>query len=123
MNFDADEQSRISALSPFMRLVFDTLTRWITMLIDGKCDEDSISDAASKINASTQGYAHEDNYLTLDKAMKILGFGQNRVGCLNLMRKHGIRNEKFNNVSIGYNRDKVVALKRRLEAENIKVRR
>lgn len=75
MTFDADEQSRISALSPFMRLVLDTLIRWVKLLIDGKCDEESISDAASKINASTQGYTHEDDYLTLDKAMKILGFG------------------------------------------------
>lgn len=120
MNFDADEQSRISALSPFMRLVLDTLIRWVKLLIDCKCDEESISDAASKINASTQGFTHEDDYLTLDKAMRILGFGQNRVGCLNILRKNGIHNEKFNNVNIGYRRDKVVALKRKLDAEKSK---
>lgn len=117
MELTNEEKERISKLSPMFRIVLDTLMRWIRQLIDGECDEGTIADMASKINASTQGYAHEDNYLTLDKAMKILGFGQNRVGCLNLMRKHGIHNEKFNNVSIGYNRDKVVALKRKLDAE------
>lgn len=117
MELTNEEKERISKLPPMFRIVLDTLMRWIRQLIDGECDEGTIADMASKINASTQGYAHEDNYLTLDKAMNILGFGQNRVGCLNIMRKHGIHNEKFNNVSIGYNRDKVVALKRKLDAE------
>lgn len=120
MDLTPDEKDKVSRLNPISKIVFNTLMSWMKQIIDGNCDEDSISDEASKINASTQGFTHEDDYLTLDKAMKILGFGQNRVGCLNLLRKNGIHNEKFNNVNIGYRRDKVVALKRKLDAEKSK---
>lgn len=114
MYFDEVENDKISKLSPFMKIVFNTLHRWINQLLNGDCDEDTISDAASKINSSTTGYVHEDDYVTLDEAMRILNFGQNRVGCLSLMRRNGIKCEKFNNLSIGYNRDKVVALKKKM---------
>lgn len=79
MDLTPDEKDKVSRLNPISKIVFNTLMSWMKQIIDGNCDEDSISDAASKINASTQGFTHEDDYLTLDKAMRILGFGQNRV--------------------------------------------
>lgn len=117
MELTSEEKERISELPPLFRIVLDTLMRWIRQLIYGECDEGTITDMAGKINASTQGYVHEDNQVTLDQAMKILGFGQNRVGCVNLLKKHGIINETINNVHIGYNRDKVIALKNKLRED------
>lgn len=117
MELTSEEKERISELPPLFRIVLDTLMRWIRQLIYGECDEGTITDMAGKINASTQGYVHEDNQVTLDQAMKILGFRQNRVGCVNLLKKHGIINETINNVHIGYNRDKVIALKNKLRED------
>lgn len=117
MELNSEEKERVSKLTPFMKLVYETLMKWIKMLIYGECDEETITNAASKIESSTQGYVHEDDYVTVDMAMKILGLGQNRVKCINLLRMNNIRNETFNNVKIGYNRDKVVALKKKLRDE------
>lgn len=117
MELNSEEKERVSKLTPFMRLVYETLMKWIKMLIYGECDEETITNAASKIESSTQDYVHEDDYVTVDMAMKILGLGQNRVKCINLLKQNNIRNETFNNVKIGYNRDKVVALKKKLRDE------
>lgn len=117
MELTNEEKERVSKLPPLFRIVLDTLMRWIRQLIYGECDEGTITNMAGKINASTQGYVHEDNQVTVDEAMRILGFGQNRVGCINLLRKHGIVNETINNNHIGYNRDKVIALKNKLRKE------
>lgn len=117
MELTSEEKERISELPPLFRVVLDTLMRWIRQLIYGECDVETVTDMAGKINASTQGYVHEDNQVTLDQAMKILGFGQNRVGCVNLLKNHGIINETINNVHIGYNRDKVISLKNKLRED------
>lgn len=115
MEFNDEEKQRIKRFSPFMKLVFDTLMSWVKMLINNKCDEEMIADAASKINASTKGYVRAENQATVDEAMRILGLGQNRQKCIDLLRKNGIRNMKVNNVKVGYPKDKIYALKRKLE--------
>lgn len=117
MELTNEERERVSKLPSLFIIVLDTLMRWVRQLIYGECDEDTITNMAGKINASTQGYVHEDNQVTVDEAMRILGFGQNRVGCINLLRKHGIVNETINNNHIGYNRDKIIALKNKLRKE------
>ena len=117
MNFTDEENESIRGLSPITRAVFETIKKWMKLIIEGKCDESVMEDAARKIVNSTDGYINEDNQVTIDGAMKILGYGQNRVGCVNLLRRNGIVNRKVNNVHVGYDRDKVVALKCRLRKE------
>ena len=117
MNFTDEENESIKGLAPITRAVFETIKKWMSLIIDGKCDEVVMEDAARKIANSTEGYINEDNQVTIDGAMKILGFGQNRVGCINLLRRNGIINKKVNNVHVGYDRDQVVALKCKMRKE------
>lgn len=118
MEFNDYEKSKISKLSPFMKFIFDTIVGWINMFIKGDCDEEVLADSASKVSCYAKGYVRADNHVTVDEAMRILGLGQNRVKCIKLLKDNGIKNVKFNNLKIGYPRDKVYALKYKLEGGN-----
>lgn len=86
-------------------------------IIAGECSEEEIADTMSRLSPEANGFKREDDYVTIDEGMRILGFNRNRVGFCNLMKENGIKNETFNNVKIGYNRHKIIALKHRMQEE------
>lgn len=106
---------RIKGLSPSFRVCCKMLADAIEQILSGECTEDEIADVVTSLNPETRGYKREEDYVTIDKGMKIMGMGQNRVRSCALMRENGIVNEKFNTVPIGYNRRKILALKHREE--------
>lgn len=106
---------RIKGLSPSFRVCCRMLANAIEQILSGECTEDEIADVITSLNPETKGYKREEDYVTIDKGMKMLGPGQNRVRFCALMRENGIVNEKFNTVPIGYNRRKILALKHREE--------
>lgn len=106
---------RIKGLSPSFRVCCRMLANAIEQILSGECTEDEIADVITSLNPETKGYKREEDYVTIDKGMKMLGLGQNRVRFCALMRENGIVNEKFNTVPIGYNRRKILALKHREE--------
>ena len=106
---------RIKGLSPSFRVCCRMLANAIEQILSGECTEDEIADVITSLNPETKGYKREEDYVTIDKGMKMLGLGQNRVRFCALMRENGIVNEKFNTVPIGYNRRKILALKHKEE--------
>lgn len=106
---------RIKGLSPSFRVCCRMLANAIEQILSGECTEDEIADVMTSLNPETKGYKREEDYVTIDKGMKMLGLGQNRVRFCALMRENGIVNEKFNTVPIGYNRRKILALKHKEE--------
>lgn len=110
-------QDKMNALPPSMRASCKLLANAIEQIISGQCTEEEITETMAALNPETKGYKREEDYVTIDKGMKMLGMGQNRTAFCNLMRKNGIVNEKFNTVPIGYNRQKILALKHKTEDE------
>ena len=111
------EDDRINRLSPSGRALWKALRSAMEQLVSGECSEDEIADTMSRLSPDSNGFKREDDYVTIDEGMRILHFGRNRAGFCNLMKKYGIPNETFNNVKIGYNRHRLVALKHRLDEE------
>lgn len=105
------KKASIDEQPPIIRAAYRMLKSATRQLLYGECSEDEIAETLSTISKMESGYKREDDYVTIDEGMRILGFGQNRVGFCNLMKQHGIVNEKFNNVKIGYNKHKILALK------------
>lgn len=111
------EDERFDRLPPSGRALVKTLLDIVEQVLSGRCDEEEIEDVSRRVNPDMKGYRCEDDYVTIDEGMKIMRFGSNRAGFCNLMRKYGIPNETFNNVKIGYNRKRLVALKHKLDEE------
>ena len=111
------EDERVERLSPSGRALWKALRGAMEQLLSGGCSEDEIADTMSRLSPESNGFKREDDYVTIDEGMRILHFGRNRAGFCNLMKKYGIPNETFNNVKIGYNRHRLVALKHRLDDE------
>lgn len=110
-------QEKLGDLSPCMRASCKLLANAIEQILAGECTEEEIAETIASLNPESKGYKREEDYVTVDKGMKILGMGQNRTAFCNLMRKNSIVNEKFNTVPIGYNRQKILALKHKTEDE------
>lgn len=110
-----DTKEKLKALTPAMRMAYRLLRNATQELLDGECSDEEVSDALCRIAPSSHGYKREEDYATIDEGMRILGMGQNRVGFCNLMKHHGIVNEKFNSVHIGYNKHKILAVKHKQE--------
>lgn len=112
---DTKRKEKLKALTPAMRMAYRLLRNAAQELLDGECSEEEVSDALSRIAPSSHGYKREEDYATIDEGLRILGMGQNRVGFCNLMKRYGIVNEKFNSVHIGYNKQKILAVKHKQE--------
>lgn len=103
--------------SPILRTAYRMLKSAMEDIVSGRCDEDEIAETMAAISKMESSYKREDDYATIDEGMRILGFGQNRMGFCNLMKQNGIVNEKFNNMKIGYNKRKILALKAKMNDE------
>lgn len=109
-----DTEYRLSASG---RALLRILKSAIDQLVSGQCSDEEIDDTICRLNPCMKGFKCEDDYVTIDEGMRILHFGHNRSGFCNLMKKYGIRNETFRNIKIGYSRQKIIALKHRLDEE------
>lgn len=114
---DILNDERFKKLSPTMRASCKVLVNALWQILTGECSEDEVSETLASVNPENKGYKREDDYLTIDAGMRLFGFGKNRMGFCNLMKKNGIPNEKFNTVHIGYNKQKVLAVKHKMEEE------
>lgn len=101
-------------LSPTMRAALKMLKGVMQQIINGECTPEEVAETMAAVETMKGAYRREDDYVTIDEGMRLLGFGSNRVGFCNLMKEQGIRNEKFNNVHIGYNKRKLLALKAKM---------
>lgn len=77
----------------------------------GKCSDEEIADLMVLASSERLGYIREEDYVTADEGMKILGVGKNRAQFFALIKQYGIEANTFNNVKIGYKRNDIIKLK------------
>lgn len=111
------EDERFKSLPPSGRALVKTLLDIVEQILSGRCDEEEIEDVSRRVNPDMKGYKCEDDYVTIDEGMRIMHYNRNRNGFCNLMKKYGIPNETFNNIKIGYNRNRLIALKHKLDED------
>ena len=111
------EDERFKNLPPSGRALVKTLLDIVEQILSGRCDEEEIEDVSRRVNPDMKGYKCEDDYVTIDEGMRIMHYNRNRNGFCNLMKKYGIPNETFNNIKIGYNRNRLIVLKHKLDED------
>lgn len=111
------EDERFKSLPPSGRALVKTLLDIVEQILSGRCDEEEIEEVSRRVNPDMKGYKCEDDYVTIDEGMRIMHYNRNRNGFCNLMKKYGIPNETFNNIKIGYNRNRLIALKHKLDED------
>lgn len=84
-------------------------------LKNGECTEEEIEDLIAKTEPRGRGYFREEDFVTADEAMRILHLGQNRNKFFDLIKVYKIESQTFNGVKIGYKKDEIYALGRKLE--------
>ena len=95
---------------PIIKMALMMLDNIRQQLIDGQCDEEDIQDAMTKFHPENNGYFKQEDFITADKAMKILHLGTNRVKFFELTKEYGIENKKISNQNIGFLRKDIERL-------------
>lgn len=95
---------------PIIKMALMMLDNIRQQLIDGQCDEEDIKDAMTKFHPENNGYFKQEDFITADKAMKILHLGTNRVKFFELTKEYGIENKKISNQNIGFLRKDIERL-------------
>lgn len=108
----------IAKLSGVKRLLFDTLFPRLLDIFSEDCSENDISQAINGIEKVNSGYVREEDYLTYDGAMRLLGYSRNRNGFSKLMKENNIKQHTFRNTKIGFSKADILAL--RDKAEKVK---
>ena len=102
-------------LSPMKQLalaVVNSATRKIKYQILNDCSDEEITQNIARVHPDLRGTYKEEDYLSYDKALKVLGFGYNRNKLNELAKKHNVKNHTFNNAHIGFKKDDIEMLKR-----------
>lgn len=86
----------------------------------GNCTEEQINDIVAKTQPRSLGYYREDDFVSVDEAMRILRLGKNRNLFFQLIKKHHIKANTFKGVKIGYRRDEIYRLDEKLDEESKK---
>ena len=95
---------------PIIKMALMMLDNIRQQLIDGECDEADIQDAMTKFHPEQNGYFKQEDFVTADKAMKILHLGNNRVKFFELAKEYGIENHKISNQNVGFLRKDIERL-------------
>lgn len=95
---------------PIIKMALMMLDNIRQQLIDGECDEADIQDAMTKFHPEKNGYFKQEDFVTADKAMKILHLGSNRVKFFELAKEYGIENHKISNQNVGFLRKDIERL-------------
>ena len=96
-------------LSPIKRTalaIIDTVR--VKIMTD--CSEEEIVKSMAKFHPETNGYFKQDDFVTADKAMRMLHLGQNRNKFFQLTKEYGIENHKISNQNVGFLRKDIEQL-------------
>lgn len=110
-------KDEIDKTSFIKKTLFRAIFPRVFDLLSDECSDIEVSSAIHSLELVNNEELISNNYLSYDKAMDILGYGRNRAGFLNLMKKHGIENKKINNVHVGFPKKEILALKDELKEE------
>lgn len=103
-------KDEIENLPSMKKILFVSFFSRIFDLLSNDCDEEDIAYSVNSLTKINSEYIREEDYLSYDKAMALLHFGNNRVAFCELMKRHNIKNRKFNNCYIGFPKSKILAL-------------
>lgn len=115
MNIEIDN-NKLKDCTPVRRTALTLLKGAIKQLINGECTDEEISYTISSLSPTTNGYFNPDNYITVDKGMKLLGICS-RNEFTKIMKQNNITCEYSNNVRIGYPKDKILILRNKLKLD------
>lgn len=96
-------------LSPIKRTAL-ALIDTVRIKIMTDCSEEEIVKSMAKFHPETNGYFKQDDFVTADKAMRILHLGQNRNKFFQLTKEYGIENHKISNQNVGFLRKDIEQL-------------
>jgi hypothetical protein len=96
-------------LSPIKRAALAILDKLKEQVLND-CDEQEIVNTMAKFNPETNGYFKQDDFVTADKAMRMLHLGQNRNKFFELTKEYGIENHKISNQNVGFLRKDIERL-------------
>lgn len=88
-------------LSPIKRAAIALIDRLKEQVLND-CDEQEIVNTMAKFNPESNGYFKQDDFVTADKAMRMLHLGQNRNKFFELTKEYGIENHKISNQNVGF---------------------
>lgn len=104
------------SISPLKRVALSLLDKLKEQVISD-CDEAEVLSAMAKFNPENNGYFKQEDFVTADKAMKILHLGTNRNKFFQLTKEYGIENHKISNQNVGFLRKDIEQLARILDDE------
>lgn len=96
-------------LSPIKRAALAILDKLKEQVLND-CDEQEIVKTMAKFNPEANGYFKQDDFVTADKAMRMLHLGQNRNKFFELTKEYGIENHKISNQNVGFLRKDIERL-------------
>lgn len=96
-------------LSPIKRAALAILDKLKEQVLND-CDEQEIVNTMAKFNPETNGYFKQDDFVTADKAMRMLHLGQNRNKFFELTKEYGIENHKISNQNVVFLRKDIERL-------------
>lgn len=108
-------------LSPIKRAAIALIDRLKEQVLND-CDEQEIVNTMAKFNPESNGYFKQDDFVTADKAMRMLHLGQNRNKFFELTKEYGIENHKISNQNVGFLRKDIERLSELL-AEDVEKRK
>ena len=124
MNLDKETKDKIDKLPIVLKTIVNNMLDAIDNIINGKCDEETLTSTASTLNNNAKGRICNEDILNYDKGGKILGFGcTNRVGLKRLLDENGIKQQVVNNQKCGFLRSEIMALRDRLSNDSNKTQR
>ena len=104
------------AQTGLMKLVRDTLERWIKQIDNDECNEDYVASVVKQLDLESGGGYDEHSFITYDEGMRILGI-RSRARFVALMRQNGFHSHKINNRTVGYLRSDVEGLAHKMRTE------
>lgn len=110
MNLSEKEQQILDRKPSIMKFVAKQLLRGINSILNDECDENELANTISHMDKLGTAFVDPDEYWNYDRCMDELGMGQNRAAFTALMKKHGIKNRKVNNVHVGFPKADIIAL-------------
>lgn len=104
-----------SILPPSVQEFVKLCKRLIREARTGECGEEEISRVLATANPRIFGYVREEDFVSVDQALKILHLGKNRVKFFELIKDYGITVQTFKGVKVGYLLDEIMRLKYALD--------
>jgi hypothetical protein len=93
-----DKVEKLSAIKRAAIKLLDSLKEQIA----NDCSDDEVAKSLAKFSPETNGYFKQDDFVTADKAMKMLHLGYNRAKFFALTKEYGIENHKISNQNVGF---------------------